>query len=569
MKLRFKQRLFLYFTVIFSIFTVWIYFFERSHDQQIKTEALGEKLNIYTQLIATSLDDYSLTNTKYFPKLKKLNPVLPAHIRITLINPKGRVIYDNSIKHLHSLGNHLHRSEIQEALNNGTGEDIRVSVSNQEKYFYFARKSPQGFIRVALPYNVEIKSALQPDSSFFYFLIIAYCSILILINWVANRFGRSIKQLRDFAIAPSSNQIFSSDELGEIGQKITENYQQLIESKNQIDIEREKLLQHVQSSKEGICFFSAKKTVKFYNGLFIQYINLITDETESEPMLIFKDQSFKPLHNFLKGNADSLMAYKIKKQGKVFSVRVVLFENQSFEVILNDITKQEKTLQLKQEMTSNIAHELRTPITGIRGYLETILSTELSMDKKQHFIQQAYKQTKTLSEIVQDMSLISKIEEVGHSFKIESINITEILLRIKDDFSITTQEKGININLTIPQNTMINGNPNLIYSIFKNLIDNSIRYAGDDIDIFISLYKQDTSFLYFSFYDTGSGIKDEYHLPRLFERFYRIGEGRTRESGGSGLGLSIVKNAVLIHGGIISAKNRKEGGLEFLFELRR
>lgn len=570
MKLRFKQRLFLYFTLIFSVFTVWIYFFERAHDQKIKTEALGEKLDIYAQLIVKKIyPSFSL-----FPKksMDSLQEMLPDHLRITLIDLQGKVLYDNSIETYNKLENHLHRPEIEEAKQNGKGNNIRVSASNQEKYFYFARKEGNFFVRVALPYDIETRSALQPDGGFFYFLIVAYFTILILINWVANRFGKSIKQLRDFALHPSDGSIqvdFPKDEFGEIGQKIMENYHQLHESKNQNEIERDKLLQHVQSSKEGICFFTEEKVPEFYNGLFIQYVNLITDVSGDAPSTIFSDGAFVGVQDYLKRKEDTPNEYKVKKQGKTFTFRTVSFENGSFEVIINDVTKQEKTLLLKQEMTSNIAHELRTPITGIRGYLETILSQALPEEKKTYFIRQAYNQTKLLSEIVQDMSLISKIEEVGHSFTMEPLDLSLLLQKIKEDFSVPAAEKDIQLHINIRKNAQIDGNQSLLYSIFKNLVENAIRYGGNGISIVISLYKEDNEYYYFSVYDTGVGIQDENHLPRLFERFYRIGEGRTRETGGSGLGLSIVKNAVLIHGGIISAKNRKEGGLEFLFDLKK
>ena len=120
----------------------------------------------------------------------------------------------------------------------------------------------------------------------------------------------------------------------------------------------------------------------------------------------------------------------------------------------------------------------------------------------------------------------------------------------------------------VPEDLTVKGNQNLLYAIFRNLADNAIRYAGENINIRITKYNEDKDFYYFSFYDTGIGIADEIHLNRLFERFYRINEGRTRDSGGSGLGLSIVKNAVAFHKGTITVKNRKEGGLEFIFQLK-
>jgi signal transduction histidine kinase len=129
------------------------------------------------------------------------------------------------------------------------------------------------------------------------------------------------------------------------------------------------------------------------------------------------------------------------------------------------------------------------------------------------------------------------------------------------------QSKDIIIYSTVPQDYTISGNENLLYSVFRNLVDNVISHAGESITIRISKCSEDGKFAYFSFSDNGVGIEDEKHLNRLFERFYRVGEGRTRETGGSGLGLSIVKNAIAFHGGTITVKNRMEGGLEFLFSL--
>jgi two-component system OmpR family sensor kinase/two-component system phosphate regulon sensor histidine kinase PhoR len=114
----------------------------------------------------------------------------------------------------------------------------------------------------------------------------------------------------------------------------------------------------------------------------------------------------------------------------------------------------------------------------------------------------------------------------------------------------------------------VRGNQLLLYSIFRNLLDNAIAYAGANTHVAIRCYRQDAEALYFSFSDTGSGV-DEHHLNRLFERFYRLDKGRSRKLGGTGLGLAIVKNAVLYHKGEIVVKNRPEGGLEFLFSIKR
>jgi signal transduction histidine kinase len=350
-----------------------------------------------------------------------------------------------------------------------------------------------------------------------------------------------------------------------------ENYHQLKESKKEIALEREKLLQHVHTSEEGLCFFSADKSVEFYNGLFIQYLNLITDWANCDPATLFMDVSFEKIKLFL-SNQESQGHYfetQIDRQGKNFAVRVTVFDDKSFEIIINDITKQEKTRRLKQEMTGNITHELRTPVTGIRGCLETILEHKLDPEKKDYFIKRAYNQVLTLSELIRDMNLITKMEEAPHAFKSEKVIIARLLKKLKSDMEIPLMEKNIRMNWDIAENVVVAGNESLLYSIFRNLTDNVINYAGVDTDIFVCKFNEDKNFYYFSYSDNGVGISGEQHLNRIFERFYRINEGRTRDTGGSGLGLSIVKNAVAFNKGTIVAKNRTGGGLEFLFKLHK
>ena len=229
--------------------------------------------------------------------------------------------------------------------------------------------------------------------------------------------------------------------------------------------------------------------------------------------------------------------------------------------------KQFKDHQYRQEITGNIAHELRTPVTSIRGYLETVLEKQLDEEKEQYFIKQAHNQTIVLSELIRDMSLITKMEDAPGAFQMSDVCLNDLLKELKADLQLTLQEKGIKMEWDIPENLIIFGNHNLLYSIFRNLTDNVIHYAGDNVRIMI-LGNLDKNYIHFSFSDTGVGI-DEKHLERLFERFYRIGEGRTRESGGSGLGLSIVKNAVAFHQGSIRVRNKESGGLEFLFSLKQ
>ena len=552
------------------MFTIGIVIFERSREKKFRTEALEEKLDAYTDIVRASLEQ---THTS-LSSIESLVDILPSNLRLTLIDRQGNVLYDNALEESTLSANHAERPEIIKAKASGKGSNIRVSSSNNKKYLYYAKRINDGFIRVAFPYDVKIQDFMKSDNLFLFFIIVLFIVTLLLINFVADRFGNSIKKLKEFALSDEQKLIntqieFPEDELGEIGQKIIDNYEQLSEKKKEIALEREKLLLHVHSSGEGLCFFSKDKTVGFYNGLFIQYLNTITDESASDPAVIFTDRSFKNIVEFLSGTRqnEKYFATQISNNGKHFNIQVNIFEDGCFEIIINDITLQEKTRLLKQEMTSNIAHELRTPVTSIRGYLEIALGQSLDEIKTHDFLTKAHKQTVVLSELIQDMSLITKMEEAPVSFKQEDVYIEELLISLKNDLEKPLTEKNIFFEWKNISNVIIYGNSNLIYSIFRNLTDNAIRYAGTNVTITVNKYNEDKEFYYFSYSDTGIGIPGDNHLNRIFERFYRVNEGRTRDTGGSGLGLSIVKNAILFHKGTIIAKNKSGGGLEFLFKL--
>ena len=230
--------------------------------------------------------------------------------------------------------------------------------------------------------------------------------------------------------------------------------------------------------------------------------------------------------------------------------------------------------QLKQEMTSNIAHELKTPVSSIRGYLEILLSDKpVDDERRRYFLDRCFRQTLRLSDLIQDVSIINKLEESADLFPRAEVDATDVAKEAIGDLADKAAAAGINVSNNLPP-MPINGNHELLYCIFRNLVENSIAYAvrvpaaGNNVRIVMETYREEPNHYYVHYYDTGCGVADEY-LSRLFDRFVRIDEGRSRQNGGTGLGLSIVKHSVLFHGGEIYAKNRAEGGLEYFFSLKK
>ena len=234
---------------------------------------------------------------------------------------------------------------------------------------------------------------------------------------------------------------------------------------------------------------------------------------------------------------------------------------------LREHEAREKTSRLKHEMTGNIAHELRTPVTSIRGFLEIVLGNELDETRRRQYLERAYSQTQTLSALISDMSLLARIDEKQGAFEFTPIDAATLLEKVRSDTSRGLVEKNIAFRVDIPPGLTFSGNESLLYSVFRNLTDNVISHAGEGVEIRVAVHPAGKGRARVTFSDTGRGIEDAAHLERIFERFYRVQEGRTRDTGGSGLGLSIVRNTVALHGGTISVGRNKPSGLEFVFDL--
>lgn len=242
--------------------------------------------------------------------------------------------------------------------------------------------------------------------------------------------------------------------------------------------------------------------------------------------------------------------------------------NESNRLRLEATEAERRNRQLKQEMTSNIAHELKTPVSSIRGYLEILLSDKpVDDERRRYFLDRCFRQTLRLSDLIQDVSIINKLEESADLFPRTEVDATEVAKEAIGDLADKAAAVGIGVSNNLPP-MPLNGNHELLYCIFRNLVENSIAYAGEGINIVLETYKESPDHYFIHYYDTGKGVANEY-LSRLFDRFVRIDEGRSRQNGGTGLGLSIVKHSVLFHGGEIYAKNRAEGGLEYFFSLKK
>mgnify|MGYP004673632993 FL=1 len=583
--LPFSQRLFLSVILLFVTFVGCFVIFQYNREKSFKSELLNIQLQNYNDRL------YDHIITKREQNIDSLRQYVATHmmpdLRVTLINTQGTVVFDNSQKELSTFENHSSRKEVQDALLYGSGYAIsRHSASIEgEEYFYSARYYPskQVIIRSALPYNLSLMQHLSTDSQYLWFTTIISLLLVIIFYRLTRKLGKSITNLQEFAEKADRNEpidmsiidTFPHNELGEISQHIIKIYKRLHRAKEALYIEREKLISHLQTSHEGLGVFTADKKEILVNNLFTQYANFISDKNLTLTEDIFSIPEFTPIVRFLEKNEEQIskeekrIALHISKDGRIFAVECIVFQDRSFEISINDVTQEEEQARLKRQLTQNIAHELKTPVSSIQGYLETILNSPQIPPETMHtFLERSYAQSNRLTHLLRDISTLTRMDEAPVMQEREAVNISTMVKGIFSEVAMGIEERQITVENLLPDNLVVEGNSSLLYSIFRNLTDNAIAYAGTGVTIRLTCFREDDTKYYFSFSDTGVGVPPE-HLNRLFERFYRVDKGRSRKMGGTGLGLAIVKNAVLLHGGTIFAKNNPKGGLEFVFTLKK
>ena len=224
--------------------------------------------------------------------------------------------------------------------------------------------------------------------------------------------------------------------------------------------------------------------------------------------------------------------------------------------------------EMRRQLTQNIAHELKTPVASILGYTDTILENpEMAEQTRHQFIVRTHTQAKRLTALLQDISILNRMDYAPEVLTMERVDVSVLVADIIAETALDVDSRQMQIHNCLPENICVRGNWSLLYSVFRNLIDNAISYAGQGTRVEISAQEQQQHWA-FTFQDNGNGIAEE-HLPRIFERFYRVDKGRSRSMGGTGLGLAIVKNAVQLHGGQITALKGRDGGLRFDFTIKK
>ena len=471
----FQRNLLLSIGGVFLLFALCFSVYQYKREKEYKIDILHSRLQMYNYEMVQTVGKDSMSSSRLFRDYVLHHQM--EGLRVSVIDKEGRVIFDSYDTDVEALGNHLQRTEIQQALQEGSGYDIkRMSQSTHETYFYSATRFGDVIVRAAVPYSAELTRSLQADNTYIYYSGVLTLLLGIVLYYITHRISRHIGYLREFAMKAEEGE--------------------------ELDHELERRLPD--------------------------------------------DELGDISHTII------MLYWKLRHS-------------------------EEEKVRIKRQLTQNAAHELKTPAASIHGYLESILDNrDMPEDKKKHFLERCYAQSERMNKLLLDMSALTKLDEIDDNRSeaqkdYRPVDVLQIIQSVLDDTALQLQEKGIAPSLQLPQHVEVLGDQSLIYSIFRNLIDNAIAYATGASLLKITcteVEKEGRHFYEFLVSDNGSGVEAQ-HLTHLFERFYRVDKGRSRKLGGTGLGLAIVKNAVAAYGGQATALSTPGGGLTIRFTLAR
>ncbi len=496
--------------------------------------------------------------------------------RITWISEAGEVLYDSNVKE-NTMEDHSNRREVLEAKEQGEGYEIRYSDTLQEQTVYYAVKLKDGSIlRLSSAYNTVFSiliSMLQPT-------IILVIVIVVLSYLLSKRMARKIVE--------------PINKLDLINGEMEEEYEELVPllkrvRKQNILIERQmddlqtqqtKFQALTEHMREGFLVLDKKENILSYNVAAVELLgaskemdytgkNIIVFDRDRELREAVKEAvSGKRSQRMLESRERiyRIVANPIVTEDLVRDETAIRYASSSEQVpveqvegvivIILDETEKEKRDQLRREFTSNVSHELKTPLTSISGIAEIIMNGIVKTEDVPGFAKNIYEEAGRLVGLVNDIIFLSKLDEESVSYVVEDMNLLVMAKQVKERLQIPCREKNISIHI-VGEDVIMRGIPSMMEEVIYNLCDNAIKYNKQDGSVSITIHAfEDAGVKKVSIKveDTGIGILPE-DQERVFERFYRVDKSHSRAIGGTGLGLSIVKHVVMFHHGEIQMES--------------
>ncbi len=484
--------------------------------------------------------------------------------RITMTDPAGAVIADSD-NDPRLMENHSNRPEIKQAMDGMVSHSIRYSTTLDKQMLYMARPmrgSDPAVIRLSLPLE-DIDLLLDALKGRILRIVLAVALMAVLaalgiahvISQPLRAISRGVARVAqgDFSYRVDYDR---PDELGELADGFNQMSRQLDENFKQITTVKEELESIISSVSEGMMLLDMEGRIKLYNSPLHALTGLkIQDIKNRYHWEVLRNSE---LNQILKAPHDKRQTCELAIDQRHYLLSMAPCGPMRRIVLLHDISQLKEMEQIKKDLVVNVSHELKTPLTAIKGFVETLIDEqEFNAD----YLAIIQRHTERLINIVNDLMDLSELEKSGTQLDIEATDIRELIKHLLDSLERKASEKGLKLSLNAPDSLpTLQADPFRLEQLFTNLIDNAIKYTdrgGVSINITSS-----TDRITVAVSDSGSGIPAR-HLDRLFERFYVVDKSRSRAVGGTGLGLAIVKHIAGLHRGVVEVESEPGRGTTF------
>jgi two-component system phosphate regulon sensor histidine kinase PhoR len=499
-----------------------------------------------------------------------------ADLRITVVSPSGIIVADSDLSQedRNILGSISGRPEIRQATESGKGISQRYSVSQSSEVLFVALRAETGYI-VRIGNSVEpIEMAVSGfRREFFLFGLIALTfgvCLAWLLSWritsAVPTLSRAAQEITRGTFV-SEIPVDTRDEIGKLARQMEEMSVRLRDQIRNLESEKDHLTTILDSMTEGVLVTDSRGIVIATNPAFLVIFDL-----NQEPLgrmvieAVRKLEVSKGVESVLSTTGSIELEFGVN--GKRILARFApVGESHPLGVVVvfHDITEQRRLEGLQKEFISNVSHELKTPLTSIKGYAETLLEEKNFEGVHRTFVEKIFRNSEQLGEMIEDLFSLARLESSQKQLQLEEVNFEELIGTLRVDFS--DQLKAKHLSFQIENKTKrdsFTASKRYISRVFKNLIENAIKYTERG-GITLRMDQKEDEFI-FSVIDTGKGIPEE-DLDRIFERFYRVEKDRSRKSGGTGIGLAIVKHIVQIHHGRVWAVSELGKGSSLHFTL--
>jgi two-component system, OmpR family, phosphate regulon sensor histidine kinase PhoR len=551
-------KIFFSYLVIICLSFFLLDLFVRDEIKNVLTSKIETELFSYAQLIDLSSPGRISEQLKQIAKI--------SNARFTLIDARGKVFADSE-KEAALLENHFNRPEVQEARLRGEGKSVRFSNSIGIDMLYIAvtikdGSGTAGYVRLARPLR-DVQNVIEKvNQSILLAILIVVIIALIIALFFSNRLSAPIKSMEKF-----TERLRQGEPVGTIildttdeTKTLADNINYLVdELKSKIRIaneEKSKMITAFTSMNEGVLIINARGIIEFVSPVLNNMLAIQYDNVEGKTLLEafrsidlqntfgeFKETCVNVSREITMGNVGPV----------ILNVSISAVQDHPEEektmIVFHDVTRLKKLEQIRMDFVANVTHEIRTPLTAIIGYLETIKAGAINnIEETKKFIDIILRQAERLNRLVEDLLMISNIEMKETKLKFEIVSLNMAIANVISLVEAKAKLNNITIHNDVRENLApINADKDKLTQIFVNVLDNAVKFTQESGNVVIAADEND-AYIMVSVSDTGIGVsKDD--IQRLGERFYRVDRSRSRELGGTGLGLSIVKHLMLAHGG--------------------